>query len=375
MNEMRTRLLEFWKAGVAAVNGRGAVAKWMSGRPRAFTHIAAVGKAATDMALGALETMNSDCPAIVVTKYGHADARLTGRTNIELRESAHPVPDQSSLDAGRALLDFVTAAPPGAHLLMLVSGGASSLAEVLEPPHTLSELGRLNEEMLAQALDITAMNARRRQFSRIKGGRLLGAFPGAKVTVLAISDVPGDDIAVIGSGIGDTGLCKAESESFVVASNGIARNATQAAAEACGHDVVGNDESLHGELADVADQVAERLIDGEAGIHVFGGEPFLELPENPGEGGRNQALALAVAQRIRGRHGIAFLAAGTDGGDGPGEAAGGFVTGESWDRTPGGEEAMRDADSGSWLGQEGGRIVTGPTGTNVMDLAIGWKLS
>ncbi len=326
------------------------------------------------MTLGALDRLQFDLPALVVTKHGHRDAELAARRDVDQIESAHPVPDQAGLDAGQRILDFVTTAPADSHLLLLISGGASALAEVLVPPNTFDDLIGLNRDMLARAMDIGAINARRREISRIKGGRLLSAYNGASVTVLAVSDVPGDELSVIGSGIGDPRLCDAgQVRTAIVASNATARSFAAKQAERLGLDVVECREGLHGEIGAVVDDIAASMIDGGAGVYVFGGEPFLELPDEPGEGGRNQALALLAAKRISGSQHIAFVAAGTDGGDGPGEAAGGFVTDESWERTPHGDEAIERANSGAWLRDSGGLIITGPTGTNVMDLAVGLK--
>lgn len=367
-------LLKFWRAGVGAVEGGQCVGAWFDANPEFRpSHIAAIGKAAPMMTAGAVASLGETPPTLVITKKGHGSCLLKG-TEVTLLESAHPVPDRSSLDAGRALLEFIASCPPEGILLMLVSGGASALAEVLNEPHTLAELSALNQEMLAQALDIAEINSRRSRISAIKGGGLLRALRSAVVQVLAISDVPGDDIAIIGSGVGDPSLCAAvDCRAEVIASNSIARNAAAEQARRAGYRVVRNEENLHGEMGVVAEMLASMIIDGPAGVYLFGGEPFLALPDTPGEGGRNQALALEIASRIDGRANIGFLSAGTDGGDGPGPAAGGFVTGSTWRDTPGGDIARQNADSGRWLRRAGGLIMTGPTGTNVMDLAIGLK--
>jgi len=115
------------------------------------------------------------------------------------------------------------------------------------------------------------------------------------------------------------------------------------------------------------------LIEGEPGVYVLGGEPTIVLPPDPGEGGRNQALAAEIAKRISGIDGLSVLVAGTDGTDGPTDAAGGLVDGSSWKAAQGGEDALARADSGAWLEAAGCRFVTGPTGTNVMDLLVAIK--
>ena len=123
-------------------------------------------------------------------------------------------------------------------------------------------------------------------------------------------------------------------------------------------------------MSDVAAACANTVLQGAPGVYVFGGEPTIVLPDNPGEGGRNQALALAMAKGITGAEGIAVLVAGTDGSDGPTGSAGGFVTGDSWEATSGGGAAFASANAGSWLRRSGGLFVTGPTGTNVMDVMV-----
>ena len=225
-----------------------------------------------------------------------------------------------------------------------------------------------NARLLAAGLDIHAMNTRRRQFSGIKGGRLLSAFKGARATTFAISDVEGDDLGVIGSGIGAAPPDRAFAhDARIVASNDIAREAVAAAAATMGIPVLRSDESLYADVEVAADRIASAL-DGQSGLSIFGGEPTTILPDNPGEGGRNQALALTLAGRIAGKAGLTALVAGTDGSDGPTTAAGGIVDGDTW-----GDAASAHlvrADSGPYLAACGDLFVSGPTGTNVMDLAL-----
>ncbi len=365
----RSLAVALWRAGVAAVEGhaatRGALAEDAWDAPAPPDLILAVGKAAGAMARAALDRFG-EVPALVVTKDGHG-AGLPDR--VRLIEAAHPVPDARSLAAGRALREAVEAMPPGSRLLLLVSGGASSLAEDPVPGATLADIAALNRRLLGGGLDIAAMNARRRKLSRIKGGGLLARFRGARVTVLAISDVPGDDIAVIGSGIGAAPEGAAFDYSVrIVASNAIARAAVAAAARARGLAVLENREALHDELHALAAHWGPRLRGMGRGVIVLGGEPTVILPDNPGRGGRNQALALALAREIAHAQGLAVVVGGTDGTDGPTDAAGGVVDGRSWG--PGAAEALAAADAGSWLEAHGDLLTTGPTGTNVMDLLV-----
>ncbi len=357
-------LRQIWQAGVAAVRGGPAVAAALGevGRPDA---IVAVGKAAADMAAAAAARF-PDVPVLVVTKHGHGSADLPQSARV--LEASHPMPDASSLAAGRALLDAVAGMPKGSHLLLLVSGGASALAEVPRDGVDLRTIAAMNARLLGSGLDIHAMNAERRRLSRIKGGGLLSAFRGARATVLAISDVQGDDVGVIGSGIGlvppDAGFT---SQTRLVGSNRVAREAAAAEAARLGIPVLGNAEALYDDV-DAAAEVIVAALDGRPGLWIWGGEPTVVLPPDPGRGGRNQALAALVAERIAGRAGLAALVAGTDGSDGPTQAAGGLVDGATWDAA--GSAALARADAGTWLESRGALFVTGPTGTNVMDLAL-----
>ncbi|MCB1462362.1 MAG: DUF4147 domain-containing protein [Nitratireductor sp.] len=375
-NETRHAAERIWRAGVAAVGGRQSVRAALStDNVPTPDLVLAVGKAAVPMALAALAHFGAAIPALAVTKYGHDEAsggeEIAFRRNLRIIEAAHPVPDANSLAGGAALLEAVQATGKSQSLLLLVSGGASALAEVPQEGFDLGTLRAENAKLLASGLDIHAINTRRRTLSRIKGGGLLSHFAGRRADVLAISDVEGDDISVIGSGIG---ACPAganfDCRPRIVASNAIAREAASAEAAALDLEVVASEESLHGDVYQVARRLGAAIRDQAAGVAIHGGEPTVVLPDQPGEGGRNQALALALAREIDGMTGVCVLVAGTDGTDGPTDAAGGIVTGESWASLAGGEAALERADAGTWLRQAGALFVTGPTGTNVMDMAV-----
>ncbi len=356
--------IEFWQAGVAAVDGYTATKAALPGVPRP-DRILAVGKPAAAMARAALDQFG-DVPTLVVTKDDHGRDLPDG---VEVIEASHPVPDQRSLNGGRALREAVEQMTAGSHLLLLVSGGASSLAEDLVPGKSLQDLAALNRQLLAEGLNITAMNAERRKLSRVKGGGLLSHFKGGKATVLAISDVPGDDLTVIGSGIGSLPQTyDFDASTRIIASNAHARDAAAKGAQAAGLQVHANEEALHDDYLAVAAYVGQRLRDMGPGAMVFGGEPTVVLPDSPGRGGRNQALALALAKEISGLEDLVIVVGGTDGTDGPTNAAGGVITGATW--AEGAEQALNAADSGTFLEKADALLVTGPTGTNVMDLIV-----
>lgn len=360
MTVHRSEALKIWHAGVAAVDGYHATKETVT--PFVPDQIIAIGKAAGSMARAAMERFVG-CPSLVVTKDGHAEDVPFGAKVIE---ASHPVPDARSLTAGRELRETVSAMPVGSRLLMLVSGGASALAEDPVDGQTLEKLSVLNRRLLAAGLDITAMNEERRKHSRIKGGGLLSFFAGSQVETLAISDVPGDEIGVIGSGIGAQPVTAAfEYNCRIVASNALARKAAARSAQA---HVLANEENLYGDVGEIARELGARLRSMPSGVAVFGGEPTIVLPDNPGAGGRNQALALELAREISGLHDLTVVVGGTDGTDGPTDAAGGVVNGQTWQ--PDAERALRAANSGPFLQKRNALLKTGPTGTNVMDLLV-----
>ncbi|WP_299964206.1 DUF4147 domain-containing protein [uncultured Roseobacter sp.] len=362
-----TDLTTLFQAGVAAVRGDSAVAASLTTAPIAPPdRIIAVGKAATAMAQAAHMAFPK-VPVLIITKYGHAAGAPAGA---EVIEAAHPVLDSQSLMAGARLLEVTGTMAPTSHLLLLISGGASALAEAPQTALGLEDLRHRAQEMLASGADIHAMNAARKEMSRIKGGKLLAGFPGAAATTLTISDVEGDDLTVIGSGLGAAPSTYGFTfETRIVASNAIARAAVAQAAQK--HPVQTNDETLYDDIHTLAPRIAKALKQGPEGLHIWGGEPTVILPPDPGRGGRNQALAALLAREIAGTTDLQILVAGTDGTDGPTDAAGAIVDGTTWE--PAGQNALDRADSGSWLAQRGALLTTGPTGTNVMDLVIALK--
>lgn len=362
-------LEELFNAGVAAVRGDSAVARALTDRQRETPdQIIAVGKAATAMACAAHHAFPT-APLLIVTKYGHAE---NAPGVAEVIEAAHPVLDGNSLKAGTRLLEIVQGMRRDNHLMLLVSGGASALAEALVDGLDLDGLRARTQEMLGSGADIHTMNKARKQLSRIKGGKLLGHFAGARVTTLAISDVEGDAIGVIGSGIGDAPPNPTfDFDAQIIASNAIARQAVAAAGTAQGLAIKTNFETLYADINVLGPKLARAMISGPAGLHLWGGEPTVILPPDPGQGGRNQALALIIAREISGQEGLSVLVAGTDGTDGPTDAAGALIDGQTWQ--PSGQDALLRADAGAWLDARGALLRTGPTGTNVMDLVIALK--
>lgn len=361
---------DIWWHGVRAVQGDASVANALRREQVARPdQIIAIGKAAASMVQGAQIVFGADIPTLLITKYGHTRP-LPGP--VRVIEAAHPVPDENTLVAGVEILKTVQHQEEQSHLLLLVSGGASSLAELPEDGLSLHALQAENARLLAEGLDIHAMNARRKTLSRIKGGKLLSPFKGELVTTLAISDVEGDSLSVIGSGIGvPPENHRFSFDPFIVGSNELARQKCAARAKTLGLNVLHNSETLYADVFELAKEIGPTLRKAPPGLFIWGGEPTIVLPPDPGQGGRNQALALALADQISGIFGLTVLVAGTDGTDGPTDAAGGIVTGATWSEDA--KRAQRLADSGHFLEQRGALFKSGPTGTNVMDLLIALK--
>lgn len=343
--------------------------------------VGAVGKAASAMALGARDVLGERIERLlIITRDGHAPRELEGCAGVELIASAHPVPDERSLRAGERLLEWVERLPETAQPLFLISGGASSLVEVLEPGLTLADLERFTLHELAAGTAIGELNRKRIALSRVKGGRLTARLRGRAARALFVSDVPGDDPGVIGSGLlGPASAGADRVERTVIAS---VRQAVEGAADAARARGLGV-HAPRGRFDDDALRLAARfahelrLAPGQ--LCVWGGESTVQLPPRPGHGGRNQHLALAAARLIAGQSDLLLLAAGTDGTDGVSEDAGALVDAETCGRIALAgldvDRCLALADSGTALAASGDLVHTGPTGTNVGDLVIGLKLS
>jgi len=377
-------LLGLLHAALECVEGRRCVREaLLAARPAqrdAPVWVAAVGKAACSMTLGARDALGPALERVlVITKRGHLAAELLSLPGIEAHESAHPIPDTRSLAAGRRLLEWVKELPPSVSPMFLISGGASSLVEVLEPEVSLAQLEELCARGLAAGVPIGELNTRRARLSQIKGGRLATHLAGRPARAFFLSDVPDDDPAVIGSGLlGPAPDGSDRIERQVIASVDRAMEGVAAAALQRGLTVERVPQRFAGEATRLAVRFTHELLIGNTQVRVWGGESTVHLPANPGRGGRNQHLALAAAKLLADYPQLMLLAAGTDGTDGPTEAAGGLVSAETCGRlTLAGldvEDCLARADSGTALAAAEALVSTGPTGTNVADLVIGLKL-
>ncbi len=375
----RAQLLEIYAAGLAAVQGEQAVYKALvRAGQREPCYVLAIGKAAQAMFQGAQRYYAEQLlGALVITKQGHSNIELTQMPQVEVLEAAHPLPDETSLQAGQRLIEWLQTLPAQARLLCLISGGTSSLVEVLADDWTLDKLQAKTSAMLANGASIIDINTERKRLSRIKGGCLWDFIGQRPVTCLLISDVPGDDPAVIGSGLLFPFPEDAAFHFSIVASNQTCLQAMQQAAEQQQLPVTLMPDLLEGNAVTAAEQCIEFLRQSAPGVYLWGAETTVVLPANPGRGGRNQHLALAAALHIQLDETIMLLAAGTDGTDGVTEDTGALVDNQTlargkWENLDP-VTCLARADAGTFLHASADLIYTGPTGTNVMDVIVGLK--
>ena len=391
------------RAAIAAVLPDEAVRRALKGRhfPGRVLLVAA-GKAAWQMARAAVEALGPVDAGVVVTKYGHVQGQLPG---VACYEAGHPVPDENSFRATQAALDLVAGAKETDTVLFLLSGGGSALFE--KPLIPGGELQDITQQLLACGAGIVEMNTIRKRLSAVKGGRFALACAPARVYSIVLSDILGDPLDMIASGpaVPDRSTCaqaQAIAETYGLRLSGAARACLQqetpkvldnvethitgsvrelcaAAAAACGQlgykpvlltDHLDCEAREAGRfLADIARTHAGR---GQATAYLAGGETVVRLTGH-GLGGRNQELALAAAPGLAGLPAAVF-SVGSDGTDGPTDAAGGYVDGDTAAAL-----AARGLDAGAVLADNDayhalqavdGLIVTGPTGTNVNDVAV-----
>ncbi len=403
-------------AGHPASLTRSAVA----GLATPVTAIVAIGKAATAMATAArgVETIDPDIPGIVVTN----EENFFAIKGMDCHASAHPVPDARGLVAADAVAEMARNLGGDDHLLLLISGGGSALVPAPAPGISLLEKQQLNEALLASGLDIHQMNSIRRLFSTLKGGRLARLAYPAKITQFVLSDVPEDRLESIASGpavcdpvplevafslIANAGLERldfvarhiealrsgtadqpvrpgddeiATVISHILASNTLCQNETArsltAAFETTGKELI----PLAGEAADCGRRLARRISacarqDNGMVYGVTGGETTVSLGTAPGgKGGRSQELALAFADEMVGMEqrptSWLILAGGTDGRDGPTDAAGAVIDSASFFDPVAAKRALADHDSYYYLAAHDNLLKVPPTGTNLGDLAI-----
>lgn len=367
-------------------------------------YLAAAGKAGWQMAKAAAELLGNRLEkGIVLTKYDHVMGEIPG---VVCFEAGHPVPDDNSFRGTRAILSMVENLNPEDTVIFLLSGGGSALFE--DPLISAEELQNLTTQLLACGADIVEINTIRKRMSRVKGGRFAQICEPAKVFSIVLSDVLGDPLDMIASGPAypDSSTC---SQALEIAKKyhlslteqmwellrketpkhlnnvetqitGSVRHLCEAAVEACrdlGYTTVFLTDCLDctarqagtflGAVAVSHQNVEHKL------AYVAGGETVVQLT-GTGKGGRNQELALAAAEKISGCRETAVFSIGSDGTDGPTDAAGGYVDGTTKNRLAEQGisiyEALKNNNAYYALQKTDGLIMTGATGTNVNDLTV-----
>ena len=379
---------------------RRALAEFRPGPGR--TLLVAAGKAAWQMAKAAVDTLGQVDGGVVVTKYDHVKGAIPG---VDCYEAGHPVPDNGSFFATARALELVQGLTADDTVLFLLSGGGSALFE--QPFVSGEELQDITRQLLACGADIVEMNTIRKRLSRVKGGRFAQACAPAKVFAVVLSDILGDPLDMIASGPAcpDASTCQqaiaiAEKydlklsdearrlltvetpktlDNVTTRITGSVRELCAAAAVQCralGYEPMLLTDQLCCEAREAGSFLASVLRthagDGRRLAFLAGGETVVHLT-GKGLGGRNQELALAAAPGIAGLNAAVF-SVGSDGTDGPTDAAGGYVDGDTNAALQAAGldvfEVLKQNDAYHALKAVDGLLVTGPTGTNVNDVAV-----
>ena len=406
MNQLlRNHADEIIRRSIAAVQPDAAVRRALTGKVfPGRVYLVAVGKAAWQMAKAASDFLGDRIEAgVVVTKYGHVRGPIA---NFACYEAGHPLPDENSFKSTQAALELVDDLTDQDTVLFLLSGGGSALFEKpLVPAEVLQDV---TGQLLACGADIVEMNTIRKRLSAVKGGRFAQICAPAKVEAVVLSDILGDPLDMIASGpacpdsstaqdakaiIKKYGL-KLPSEAYWLMDvetpkaldnvntqiNGSVRELCTAAASTCrqlGYTPVLLTDQLCCQAREagsfLASIIRTHAADGRSCAFLAGGETVVKLT-GKGRGGRNQELALSAAIGIAGMENAAVFSVGSDGTDGPTDAAGGYVDGDTFGELKAQgisiDEVLQENDAYDALIKTGGLIRTGPTGTNVNDVAV-----
>lgn len=404
---MRKDAAQIMQASLHAVLPDAAVRRALQAfrQPKGRLVMVALGKAAWQMAHAASDALgNAIEEGIVITKYGH-DMGPIPRTAIW--QAGHPIPDQNSFDATAAAIELVQPLRQQDTVLLLISGGGSALFEKpLCPPDELTDM---TDQLMRCGANIVEINTLRKRISAVKGGRFAQLCAPAQVFSIVLSDIVGDPLDMIASGPAYPDQSTTEQAISIVQKYGLhlsptilslleqpmphtldnvethitgsVRELCTAAAAQCralGYDPVILTDSLSCEareagsfLAAVA-QYQARICQAPCAF-IAGGETVVHIT-GTGKGGRNQELALSAARGLSGIPNAVLFSVGSDGTDGPTDAAGGIVDGSTRDallaQGIGIEAFLQQNDAYTALDRVGGLIRTGPTGTNVNDVAV-----
>ena len=370
-------------------------------------YLVGVGKAAWRMTEAAIEVLSDRkipyAKGIVLTKYGHVYGNLE---RVLCLEAGHPVPDENSFKGTDEILEMTKALSPEDTVIFLLSGGGSALFE--KPIISGDELARVTDELLAKGADIVEINSVRKRLSKVKGGRFAQHCSPAKVVTIILSDIIGNPVDMIASGPASPDSSTCEMAQNVISKYGIylSGKAKGAIDVETPKDLFNVETYITGSVDELCDGAIEKAKEigyetvyltscldceaSEAGkmfasigkTHardnrkiavIAGGETVVHL-KGTGKGGRNQEMALTVAMGIRGIDNAMFFSVGSDGTDGPTDAAGGIVDGNTIDKLEAlGFDVQSELDNNNsyeLLKAVDGLVMTGPTGTNVNDFSV-----
>ena len=411
-NDPRTLLKAMFDAAIAAALPDKTLPAYLPKPPKGRTLVVGCGKAAASMAKAVEDHWKGEVSGLVVTRYGH-NARTR---KIEVVEAAHPVPDLAGREAAERILKMVRGLSADDLVLFVVSGGGSALLALPAPGLTLTDKQAINKALLKSGANITEMNCVRKHLSAVKGGRLAAACAPAKVVTLAISDIPGDDPAVIASGPtvadpttfadalaildkyriteplavvnhlraareetpkpGDPRL--ARTELHMVATPQMSLEAAAEVARKAGVTPLILGDAIEGESrevalvhAGIARQVKRHGQPAKTPCVLLSGGETTVTVRGRGRGGRNAEFLLALALALNKESGISALAGDTDGVDGTEDNAGAVLTPDSLSRAAArnldAKAMLADNDGYSFFSGLGDLVITGPTLTNVND--------
>lgn len=358
-------------AAVAAASPAACMPLWLEDKPAGSVTIIGAGKAAASMAAIIEQQWPEPYRGLVIVPDGHG----AQCDHIEVLEASHPVPDERGVAATRRILEMVSNLSPEDTVVVLLSGGGSSLLCAPAPGITLDEKKARTAELLKSGAPIHEINAARRTLSAIKGGKLAAACAPANVITLIISDVPGNDPSVVASGptVIDAASARESDVRILATSDDALQAAALRALELDVNpyllgDLAGDARAIASEHAKLAIDIAEGRGPVEAPCVILsGGETTVRVTGN-GRGGRNGEYALALAIALDGHAGITALAADTDGIDGAGDNAGCMIDSQTLARSGDDAQAMlANNDSYGYFAALDDLIVTGPTRTNVND--------
>ncbi len=398
-------LKSLFSAAIAAADPSLRVPPFLPRAPRGRTIVVGAGKASAAMALAVEQHWKGRLEGLVITRYGHgAPCR-----SIEIVEASHPVPDANGRDAALRMGELVKGLSEDDLVLCLISGGGSALLAAPAPGLTLADKQSVNRQLLACGAPISEMNCVRKHLSALKGGRLAAAAFPAQVVSLIISDVPGDDPAVVASGPtvpdpttraealailrrykfdlpphvwvfletaaaetpkpGDPRFARVRTQMIAAPAQSLA--AAAKLAQEAGYRVIDLGDRVEGEAREVArEQAVLALTTQGPAIILSGGETTVTL-KGKGRGGRNAEFALGLAISLDGKAGISAIAGDTDGIDGSEDNAGAIVTADTLARAAAqGLDAkafLANNDAYGFFSALDDLVVTGPTRTNVND--------